>query len=70
MMADERPTDLDEARQIVSRHGTFVGNSGEMREYIAKAVADSIALGRKLGRDEGIGLAAEAIARLKGQGNA
>jgi hypothetical protein len=64
IMPDERPTDLDKARNIVRRHGTFVGSRGDMPENIAKAVAEGIALGR----EEGIALAAEAIARLKDKG--
>ena len=60
-------TDLDKAREIVKRHGTFQGPGGHQRptatqENIATAVAEGIALGRK----EGIALAAEAVARLKG----
>jgi hypothetical protein len=59
-------SDLEKAREIVRRHGTFVGKSGSMPENIAIAVAEGIALGRK----EGIALAAEAVARLKGESNA
>jgi len=54
-------TDLDKAREIVNRHGPFVGRAGTMPENIANAVAEGIALGRK----EGIAMAAEAMARLK-----
>jgi hypothetical protein len=43
------------------RHGSFVGRGGTMRESIALAVAEGIALGRK----EGIAMAIEALARLK-----
>ncbi len=53
-------TDLDKAREIVNRHGPFVGRAGTMPENIAN-VAEGIALGRK----EGIAMAAEAMARLK-----
>jgi hypothetical protein len=53
-------TDLDKALEIVMRHGSFVGRGGTMRESIALAVADGIALGRK----EGIAMAIEALARL------
>jgi len=40
-------TDLDKALEIVMRHGSFVGRGGTMRESIALAVAEGIALGRK-----------------------
>jgi hypothetical protein len=39
-------TDLDKALEIVMRHGSFVGRGGTMRESIALAVAEGIALGR------------------------
>jgi hypothetical protein len=64
-------TDMDKAREIVKRHGTFQGPGGlrgqqptATQENIAAAVAEGIALGRK----EGIAMAAEAIARLTGEG--
>ena len=57
-----KTTDLDKARDIVKRHGPFVGAAGSMPANIAAAVAEGIALGRK----EGIAMAAEAVAKLKG----
>lgn len=68
-MAEDRPdraTDLEKARLIVGRHGTFIGPAGTMSENVARAVADGIALGRK----EGVALALEAIARLKSEHDA
>jgi len=60
-------TDLDKALEIVERHGSFVGRGGTMRESIALAVAEGIALGRK----EGIAGAIEALeARLKADNDA
>ena len=56
-----RESDLEKARLIVGRHGTFVGPAGSMSEHVAKAVADGIALGRQ----EGLAMAAEAVAKLK-----
>jgi hypothetical protein len=54
MPEQRQKTDLEKAREIVSRHGTFVGSKGSMPENIAAwAVAEGIALGRK----EGIALA-------------
>ncbi len=64
-------TDMDKAREIVKRHGTFQGPGGHKRptatqENIAIAIAEGIALGRK----EGIALTAEAVARLKAENGA
>ena len=65
-------SDLDKAREIVKRHGTFVGPAGSMLNNVELVVAEGIALGRKEGIAEGIAIAAEgielveeAIARLK-----
>lgn len=63
-MAEQHPTregDLEKARIIVGRHGMAIGPAGPMTESIAKAVADGIALGRQ----EGLAMAADAIAKLK-----
>jgi len=62
-MANEadRNADLEKARLIVGRHGTFIGPAGTMSENVARAVADGIALGRK----EGLEQAVAAITRLK-----
>ena len=57
----EKRSDLDRALEIVRRHRTFIGPAGAMEGNVAKPVAEGIALGR----EEGIALAAEAIARLK-----
>jgi hypothetical protein len=51
-------TDLEKAREIVSRRGPFVGNSATTRENVTKAVAEGIALGRAEGRAEGLALVA------------
>jgi hypothetical protein len=64
-------TDMDKAREIVKRHGTFQGPGGHKRptatqENIAIAIAEGVALGRK----EGIAMALEAVARLKGENDA
>ncbi len=48
------PTDLEKARKIVRRHGTFIGPSGTMPENIAKAVAEGIAMGRKEGLERAV----------------
>jgi hypothetical protein len=56
-------TDLDKAREIIRKHVRFIERTGITHENIAIAVAEGIALGRK----EGIAIAAEAIARLKGE---
>jgi hypothetical protein len=53
-------TDLDKAREIVKSHVRYIERMGLMHENVAIAVAEGIALGRK----EGIGMAAEAVARL------
>jgi hypothetical protein len=66
MPEQRQKTDLEKAREIVSRNGTFVGSKGSMPENIVWAVAEGIALGRK----EGIALAAEAIADLQGTSDA
>ena len=55
-------TDLDKAREIIRKHVRFIERTGITHENIAIAVAEGIALGRK----EGIAMAADAIARLKG----
>jgi hypothetical protein len=64
---DQR-SDLEKAREIVKRHGTF----GSMLNNVELVVAEGIALGRQEGLaeglamgEEGIELAEEAIARLK-----
>jgi hypothetical protein len=62
MPEKRQKTDLEKAREIVRRHGTFVGSKGSMPENIALAIAEGIALGRK----EGIAMAAKAVANLKG----
>ncbi len=64
--ATSMKTDLDKAREIVGKRRAFVGRSGSMPENIAIAVAEGIALGRM----EGIAMAAEAVARLKGENDA
>jgi hypothetical protein len=56
-------TDLDKAREIIRKHVRFIERTGITHENIAIAVAEGIALGRK----EGIAMAAEAIAQLKGE---
>jgi hypothetical protein len=56
-------TDLDKAREIIRKHVRFIERTGITHENIAIAVAEGIALGRR----EGIAMAAEAIARLKGE---
>jgi hypothetical protein len=68
---DQR-SDLEKAREIVKRHGTFVGPAGSMLNNVELVVAEGIALGRQEGlaeglamAEEGIELAEEAIARLK-----
>jgi len=64
MMTDHppgKPSDLDKARLIVGRHGLVLGPAGPTSEHIAKAVAEGIALGR----EEGLALAAETLAKLK-----
>jgi hypothetical protein len=66
MPQQRQKSDLDKAREIVSRYGTFVGSKDSMPEKINWAVAEGIALGRK----EGIALAAEAIADLQGTSDA
>jgi hypothetical protein len=63
---DLMETDLDKAREIVKKRVRFVERMGMTHENIAMAVAEGIALGRK----EGIAMAAEAIARLKGENDA
>jgi hypothetical protein len=51
-------TDMDKAREIASRQRRIVGKGGSMRGvFVAAAVAEGIALGRK----EGIAMAAEAV---------
>jgi hypothetical protein len=63
-MAEQHPTkesDLDKARLIVGRYGSFLALAGEASEHIARAVAEGIALGRH----EGLTMAAEAVAKLK-----
>ena len=60
---DPMKTDLDKAREIIRKHVRFIERTGITHENIAIAVAEGIALGRK----EGIAMAAEAIARLKGE---
>jgi hypothetical protein len=50
-------TDLEKARLIVMKSGSFVGSMETMHDNIAKAVAEGIALGRK----EGLERAAEII---------
>ncbi len=50
-------TDLEKARKIVGKFGSFVGAGGTMPENIAAAVAEGIALGRK----DGLELAAKLI---------
>lgn len=65
-MVEEDPhrnADLEKARLIVGRYGTFIGPAGTTSENVARAVADGIALGRK----EGLAIASEAIARLKAE---
>jgi hypothetical protein len=42
----------------------------QTQENIAIAIAEGIAWGRKEGRKEGIAMAAEAVARLKGENDA
>jgi hypothetical protein len=64
-MQPDRAADMEKARKIVARFGSFVGPHGTMPENVAMAIADGIALGRK----EGIAMAAEAIAHLKDDGN-
>jgi hypothetical protein len=53
--------DLEKAREIVRRHGPFVGSMGTMPENIAIAVAEGIALGRK----EAIEQAIQALSKLR-----
>ncbi len=53
-------TDLEKARKIVGKREFFVGRGGTMRETIAKAVAEGIALGRQ----EGIEMAAATLRDL------
>jgi hypothetical protein len=53
-------TDLDRAREIAKSHVRYIERMG-MHENVAIAVAEGIALGR----NEGIAMAAEAVARLK-----
>jgi hypothetical protein len=60
---DTMETDLDKAREIIRKHVRFIERTGITHENIAIAVAEGIALGRK----EGLAMAAEAIARLKGE---
>jgi len=59
-------TDLDKAREIIKKRVRFIDRMGMIHENIAMAVAEGIALGRK----EGIAMAAEAVARLKGENDA
>jgi hypothetical protein len=65
----QRADDMAKARKIVAGYPSFVGSTDPLtgvsatRENIAAAVADGIALGRQ----EGIAMAAEAIAALKGR---
>jgi hypothetical protein len=56
-------TDVDKARQIVKRHVRFFERAGMEYENITIAVAEGIALGRR----EGVAMAAEAVAQLKGE---
>ena len=56
-------TDLDKAREIVKRHVRFFERAGMEYENITIAVAEGIALGRR----EGIAMAAEVVAQLKGE---
>jgi hypothetical protein len=50
-------TDLDKARKIVAKRERWVGQSGALKENIAKAVAEGIALGRR----EGLEVVAKSI---------
>ena len=70
--------DMAKAREIIRRHGTFQGAGAprvwvegrdsltQTQENIAIAIAEGIAWGRK----EGIAMAAEAVACLKGENDA
>ena len=51
-------TDLERAQKIVDRHNRLIGFAGMMPANIATEVAEGIAVGRR----EGLGLAAKAIA--------
>src|SRR5262245_38681383 len=71
-------TDMAKASEIIRRHGTFQG-AGAPRVWVEGkysltqehiAIAEGIAWGRKEGRKEGIAMAAEAVARLKGENDA
>lgn len=53
---DQNRKDLEAARRIVSRSGSFVGRGGTMRGNISVAIAEGIALG------EGLEIAAKLIA--------
>jgi hypothetical protein len=64
-MADEYPkraADLVKARKIVEKRKPFVGNVGTLEPNIAEAVADGI----ELGRQEGIAMAVKVVSALKG----
>ena len=52
---------LDKARRLVAGHACFVGPSGIHREHMAAAVAEGIALSR----EEGLDMAAQAVAEAK-----
>ena len=56
MAKHRKLTDLEKAREIVARYGTFNGSMGA-NESIVRAVAEGIALGR----NEGIAMAAELV---------
>ncbi len=51
------PTDLEKARKIAYSKRRLVGVGGSLRDNVARAVAEGIALGRR----EGLEIAAEAI---------
>jgi hypothetical protein len=55
-------SDLEKAREIVSRRGPFVGATTP--ENVTKAVAEGIALGRAEGRAEGLALVARGATEL------
>jgi len=61
-----RAADLAKAHEIIDRYGQLIEPTGKVREAVAKAIADGIAIGRS----DGIAMVATDIARLKSGGDA
>jgi hypothetical protein len=54
-------SDLERARKIVARYKSFPTGPGGLRDNVAAAVAEGIALGRK----EGLDLAQKALQKVR-----